>query len=179
MKTYIEKLKGTSLPPPIADSKEILWAVAGSCIAILLIGMLHRVYITATGLPLLIAPFGASAVLVFGVFRSPLAQPRNVIAGHVFSALVGISVYQVIGNEHEILAVSLAIPLAIGLMHITGTLHPPGGATAFITVAGGESIHNMGYWYALSPCLAGSALLVLVALCINNIPARNRYPLFW
>ena len=95
------------------------------------------------------------------------------------SALVGITVYQLTGGGNEIVGVSLAIPLAIGLMHMTGTLHPPGGATAFITVAGGESIHSLGYWYVLSPCLAGSVLMVAIALCVNNIPPRQRYPLFW
>ncbi|MCL1979560.1 MAG: HPP family protein [Proteobacteria bacterium] len=179
MKAYFDKLKGTSLPPPKAGWQEIIWATVGSGVAMSLIGLLHARYIAATGWPLLIAPFGASAVLVFGAFRSPLAQPRNVIGGHVISALVGVTVYQLIGGGNEAITIGLAVSLAIGLMHMTGTLHPPGGATAFVAVAGGKSIYSLGYWYILNPCLAGSILMVLIALCVNNIPPRQRYPLFW
>ena len=196
MKAYFDKLKGASLPPPKAGWKEIIWAIVGSCVAMLLISLLHVRFRGATGLPLVIAPFGASAVLVFGAFRSPLAQPRNAIGGHVVSALVGVTVYQLYGqllqlhqlaplhqllggSYEEAINIALAVSLAIGLMHVTGTLHPPGGATAFVAIAGGESIHNLGYWYVLSPCLAGSILMVLIALVVNNIPARQHYPLFW
>lgn len=179
MKAFLEKMNGESLPPPKAGRKEVLWAIIGSSVAMLLISLMHHFYVSTIGLPLLMAPLGASSVLVFGAFRSPLAQPRNVIGGHVVSALVGITVYQMVGGSHEILGLSLAVPLAIGLMHMTGTLHPPGGATAFITVAGGESIHSLGYWYVLSPCLVGSMVLILIGLCVNNIPPRQRYPLFW
>jgi len=164
-------------------------------VALLIMSLLHIKCLGATGLPLVIAPFGASAVLVFGAFRSPLAQPRNVIGGQVVSALVGVTVYQLhhqllqlhqlaqfyqlIGGGYEAINIALAVSLAIGFMHMTGTLHPPGGATAFVAVAGGESIHNLGYWYVLTPCLAGSLLMVLIALIVNNIPPRQHYPLFW
>lgn len=197
MKAYFQKLKGASLPPPRAGWQEITWAIAGSFLAIMTIGLLHTRLLTTTGLPLIIAPFGASAVLVFGAFRSPLAQPRNVIGGQVVSALVGVTVYhlyqlallqqqaqlaqrnQLIGGCGEAISIALAVSLAIGLMHMTGTLHPPGGATAFVAVAGGEGIHKLGYWYVLSPCLAGSVVMVLIALVVNNIQPRQRYPLFW
>lgn len=197
MKAYFEKLKGSSLPPPKAGWQEITWATGGSCLALLLMGLVHSKCFSATGLPLIIAPFGASAVLVFGAFRSPLAQPRNVIGGHVVSALVGVTVHQLyqlallhqpgqlaqlnqlIGGGSEAISIALAVSLAIGFMHITGTLHPPGGATAFVAVAGGESIYNLGYWYVLSPCLAGSILMIAISLIVNNIPSRQRYPLFW
>ena len=191
MKAYFEKLKGASSPPPKVGWKETLWAVAGSCLAMFLIGVMHAKFASVIGLPLIIGSFGASAVLVFGAFRSPLAQPRNVIGGHVLSAVVGVTVHQLmqlhqlaqlhqlLGGASEALSISLAVSLAIGLMHMTGTLHPPGGATAFIAVAGGESIYNLGYWYVLSPCLTGSVLMVLVGICVNNMQPRQRYPLFW
>ncbi len=176
---YIGKAKGTSAPPPKAEGLEIALAVAGSATALALVGLLHGIFMETAGLPLLMAPFGASAVLVFGAFKSPLAQPRNVIGGHVLSALTGVTVYQLASGGGEMLCISLAVPLAIGLMHMTGTLHPPGGATAFITVAGGESIHAMGYWYILTPCLAGSMLMALVGIIINNMSPKHRYPVFW
>ena len=64
-------------------------------------------------------------------------------------------------------------------MLVTGTLHPPGGATALIAVTGGEGIRQLGYWYALVPCLAGACLMLLIALMVNNIPRSRRYPLYW
>ena len=191
MKAYFEKLKGTSLPPPKVGWQETIWAIAGSGLAMLLIGLLQAKYASTIGFPLVIGSFGASAVLVFGAFRSPLAQPRNVIGGHVISALVGVTIHQLmqlhqlaqlhqlLGGGYEAISISLAVSLAIGLMHMTGTLHPPGGATAFIAVTGGEGIYKLGYWYVLSPCLAGSVLMILIALGVNNMRPRQRYPLFW
>jgi CBS-domain-containing membrane protein len=64
-------------------------------------------------------------------------------------------------------------------MHATKTLHPPGGATALIAVIGGEKIHNLGYLHALVPVTAGAAVLLLVALMVNNISKTRRYPEFW
>ena len=178
MKSYLGKMRGVSKAPPLPGSGEVLLAFVGSCLALTLIGILHAACASSTGLPLIMAPFGASAVLVFGAFKSPLAQPRNVVGGHVLSALVGVSVFQLTG-ESAVLAGSLAVPTAIALMHLTGTLHPPGGATAFVTAAGGTAVHSLGYWYVLFPCALGSLLMILVALVINNIPKEHRYPLFW
>ncbi|MCL2029597.1 MAG: HPP family protein [Deltaproteobacteria bacterium] len=178
MKTYFQKFKGTAPPPPRSGNAEVLWAVLGSAIALFLIGVLDKVCLKTAGVPLLMAPFGASAALVFGAPKSPLTQPRNVIGGHVVSALVGITVYKLTGG-HEIAGICLAVSLAIGLMLLTGTLHPPGGATAFLAVAGGESIHSLGYWFVVSPCMTGSFLMVAVALVVLNIPSRQRYPFFW
>lgn len=129
-------MRGASKAPPLPGKREIALAFLGSFLAIGCIALVHEPMLKATGLPLAIAPFGASAVLVFGAFRSPLAQPRNVIGGHVLSGLVGVTVYQLVGDA-QVAAVSLAVPAAIALMHISGALHPPGGATAFVTAAGG------------------------------------------
>lgn len=178
MKTFLAKMKGVSKPPPRQGAKEIFLAFAGSFIALSLMSLLHVLFLNSAGLPLIMAPFGASAVLVFGAFRSPLAQPRNVIFGHIISSLIGVTAYQMAG-DNAALAVSLAVPAAIAAMHFTGTLHPPGGATAFVAAAGGPAIHSLGYWYVLSPCALGSLTMILMALIINNIPREQRYPQFW
>lgn len=185
LKEYFGKMKGVSTPPPAPGSGEIALGFAGSCIALGLVGALHTLSMNLAETPLMMAPFGASAVLLFGAFRSPLAQPRNVIGGHVISAFAGVSVYLIINSLalgatiSPILAVSIAVPLAIALMHKTRTLHPPGGATAFLAAVGGGEVHALGYWYVLAPCAIGSALMVLVALAVNNMPQKNRYPQFW
>lgn len=178
MKVLMRKMTGVTKAPPLPDKAAVLTAFLGSCAALSLIGVLHGVCVQSTGLPLLMAPFGASAVLVFGAPQSPLAQPRNVVGGHVLSALIGVLVFQVCG-EAPMLAVSIAVPTAIALMHMTGTLHPPGGATAFVAAAGGSGVHVLGYWYVLAPCALGSMLMIAVALFVNNLPKEQRYPLFW
>ncbi|MDL2306961.1 HPP family protein [Desulfovibrio sp. OttesenSCG-928-C06] len=178
MKTLLVKMRGVSKAPPVAQRDEILLAFVGSSLALGLVAMLHGLCLENTGLPLIMAPFGASAVLLFGAFKSPLAQPRNVIGGHIISALVGVSIYQIVG-DYPMLAASLAVPTAIVLMHASNTLHPPGGATAFVTSAGGAAVHSLGYWYVLTPSAAGSAIMVLVALVVNNLHRRHRYPQFW
>lgn len=174
----LTKMKGVSKAPPVAGRADVIIAFVGSFLALGLIGLLHQFSLDGAGPPLLMAPFGASAVLVFGAFKSPLAQPRNVIGGHILAALVGVSVYQLVG-DNQLLAVSLAVPSAIALMHVSNTLHPPGGATAFVTAAGGQAVHELGYWYALTPCAAGSIMMVLIALVVNNMHKNHRYPQFW
>lgn len=178
MSGYLHKMRGVSKAPPLPGWRDVALAFGGSCLALGCIALLHDLLFSTVGLPFIMAPLGASAVLVFGAIRSPLAQPRNVIGGHVISGIIGVTVYQLVGDAH-ILAIALAVPSAIAAMHISGTLHPPGGATAFVTAAGGMEIHAMGYWYVLTPCALGSILLVLFGLLVNNIPEKQHYPQFW
>lgn len=64
-------------------------------------------------------------------------------------------------------------------MHLTSTLHPPGGATALIAVIGGESVHKLGYLYVVMPAALGAGVMLVVALIVNNIPKTRKYPEFW
>ena len=126
-------------------------------------------------LPLLIGSFGATAVLLYGAPQSPLAQPRNVIGGHVVSALIGVMGFQMLG-AYGLLAPSLAVSTAIVVMRLTGTLHPPGGATALMAVIGGDGIHQLGYWYALVPCGAGAVVMVCTAVAAYRLGGSVSYP---
>ncbi len=107
-----------------------------------------------------------------------MAQPRNLIGGHLVSAVVGVLCYQLVGDILW-LAAALAVATAIALMHLTRTLHPPGGATALIAVIGSNQIHQLGLLYALAPAGLGALVLLLVALIVNNIPETRRYPEYW
>jgi len=107
------------------------------------------------GTMFVIGSFGASAVLVYGAPLAEFSQPRNLIGGSVLSALIGVAVYQVFA-DYMVLASALAVSLAIALMYLTRTLHPPGGATALIAVIGGENVHQLGFLYALMPVFLGS-----------------------
>ncbi len=100
------------------------------------------------------------------------------MGGHLISALIGVTIYKVL-YPYPWLAAALAVATSIALMHATKTLHPPGGATALIFVMGSPKIHNLGYLYVLMPVGAGVLLMLLVALLVNNLSRRRRYPEFW
>ena len=175
---YIKKMKGTTKSPPLVDFFEIAWSWIGAFLGIIPVAILNYYMFKGTDLVMIIGSFGASAVLIYGAIRSPLAQPRNLMGGHVFSAIIGVAAYNLM-DAHVWLAAPIAVATAIAVMHATKTLHPPGGATALIAVIGGEKIHNLGYLYVIIPTGVGALIMLVVALLVNNIPKRRRYPEFW
>jgi CBS-domain-containing membrane protein len=176
---YFGKMRGTpqGIPPRVGNA-EILWSWIGGFLGIAVVAWVSKLIFEGTDLTLMIGSFGASAVLVFGAVRSPLAQPRNVIGGHILSALVGVAAWKLL-HADPWLAQAVAVATAIALMHATRTLHPPGGATALIAVIGSEEIHQLGFLYVLVPATVGPLILVAVGLLVNNIPASRRYPECW
>lgn len=120
--------------------------------------------------PLLIAPFGASAVLLYSATSSPLAQPRNLIGGHLIAALVGTTSYQLFGETWY--AVTLSVCCSILLMMVTNTVHPPGGATAIVSV-----LNHASYSFVLFPIAIGVAILLTSACLANKLSPQRTYPL--
>jgi len=175
---YFKKMRGATKSPPAVGLFEIVWSWIGSFLGITLVAGINYHLVNETALVMIIGSFGASAVLIYGATRSPLAQPRNLLGGHVISAVIGVATYRIL-DPHLWLATPVAVATAIAVMHATKTLHPPGGATALIAVIGGERIHNLGYLYAVVPAGLGALIMLAVALLINNIPKDRRYPEFW
>jgi CBS-domain-containing membrane protein len=176
---FFQKMRGGKHCPPRAPMIEVFWSTLGGCLGI------AAVYFTATlqGIKetdalFLIGSFGASAVLLYGIPLSPFAQPRNLLGGHVISAIIGVSCYLLLAKWPGA-AAALAVGLSIGAMHLTRTLHPPGGASALIAVIAGPRVHELGYWYAISPVAIGATLMLLVAVIINNIAQSRHYPEYW
>ncbi len=159
----------------LVDYKEQLWSFIGAFVGIGLIAFCQSKLLLHSENVLLIGSFGASSVLVYGAIQSPLAQPRNLVGGHFVSALIGVTVFQLLPDIIWITA-PLAVALSIVCMQITKTLHPPGGATALIAVIGSEKIKALGYFYVLSPVLSGSLILLGVALVFNNMTSHRSYP---
>ena len=159
----------------LVDFKDHFWSFLGAFFGIGIIAFLQSQQISEIENVFLIGSFGASSVLIYGAVNSPLAQPRNLIGGHVLSALVGVTVYKLC-PEILWLNTSLAVAFSIVVMQITKTMHPPGGATALIAVLPAQKIQELGYWYALSPVLSGAIILLVVALIFNNIPKGRKYP---
>jgi CBS-domain-containing membrane protein len=178
LKNYFKKMQGSEHSPPRVGLMEIGWSWAGAFLGIALVAYCNFRVLDQSDLMLLVGSFGASAVLIYGAIKSPLAQPRNLIGGHVLSALIGVACYQGF-SFNPWLASALAVATAIAVMHATKMLHPPGGATALIAVIGSEQIHALGYLYALIPVGLGALMMLAVALVVNNIPHSRRYPEFW
>jgi CBS-domain-containing membrane protein len=176
---YLSKMRGGHAgSPPRVPGEEILWSWIGAFCGIAAVGWFGSQFLTGNDLPLMIGSFGASAVLLYGAPRSPLAQPRNVVGGHVFSAAIGVLSWKLLHTLPGIDAAA-AVATAIALMHLTRTLHPPGGATALIAVIGSPQIHNLGFLYVLVPATIGPLILLAVALVVNNLPKSRSYPENW
>lgn len=148
--------------------RHIFWSWFGSFIAIAATAYLS----TKTHTPLLMAPFGATSVLIFGVPDSPLAQPRNVIGGNLVAALVSLTILHLFGSSPW--AMGMAVATAIGMMQFTGTVHPPSGAVALVVMMTKASWH-----FLLTPVLEGSLILVLCAVVFNNLAEERTYPNHW
>lgn len=174
----LNKMSGGGVSPARVPAREVIWSWIGSFLGISALALIHHNWLTHRDLVMVIGSFGASAVLIYGAVQSPLAQPRNLVGGHVLSAIVGVSCYQLLGSQPW-LAASTAVATAIALMHLTKTLHPPGGATALIAVIGGPRIHDLGFLYVLVPVGLGALIMLVIALVANNMAAQRRYPTFW
>ncbi|WP_062203729.1 HPP family protein [Aureimonas sp. AU12] len=163
------------LPEPTSVSlRERVRAALGALVGILATGLVSRTAIgDVSALPALIAPMGASAVLLFAVPASPLAQPWSIVGGNLVSAAIGVAVAGLLPDP--LLAAGLAIGLAIACMTVLRCLHPPSGAVALTAVLGGPAIHALGYGFVLWPVLANSLLLLACALAFNNLTGRP-YP---
>ncbi|MCP4353144.1 MAG: HPP family protein [Desulfobacterales bacterium] len=175
---YFKKMKGVTKSPPAVSFSEIIWSWVGAFLGISAVSYINYNIIGKTDFVMVIGSFGASAVLIYGAIRSPLAQPRNFVGGHIISAVIGVTCYKLFSSQMW-LASSLAVATAIAVMHATKTLHPPGGATSLIAVIGSSKIHSLGYLYVLIPSGLGAIIMLVVALLVNNIPKNRRYPEFW
>ncbi|KAH0365903.1 HPP-domain-containing protein, partial [Aureobasidium melanogenum] len=173
---------GPVQPPP--KYLVYLWSFIGAfCgLSVLTAIFSYSEYFLSRGVPVIVASYGASAVLVFGAIESPLAQPRALIFGHFISALIGTCVTKLFeflpdSRFHELrwLAASLSSAIAVVAMEVTETTHPPAGATALLP-ATNEEIRALS-WYFLPIVLLSSVILMAVGLLNNNI--QRRYPIFW
>lgn len=159
----------------ILEPADHFWSFLGAFIGIAAIGWVQSMQFNHMDNIFLIGSFGASAVLIYGATNSPLAQPRNLIGGHLVSALIGVTLHQ-LAPDILWLTAALSVSLSIVAMQITKTMHPPGGATALIANIGSDKILALGYGYILSPVLTGVAILFVTAMVVNNIPKNRHWP---
>ena len=172
MRAFLERW----LPSPATTSRrEQLRAAAGALCGLLITALLSHFLLPPDAL-YIVAPMGASAVLLFALPASPLAQPWSAVGGNVISGLVGAACVRWCGDSLPLpLLGALASGLAIAAMFATRCLHPPGGAMALTAVIGGPVVHAGGFGFMLTTVLLNSVLLVGMAILYNNLTGR-RYP---
>jgi CBS-domain-containing membrane protein len=162
------KLRGGADLPARADLRHIALSWLGGFLAIAVVYALTE----ASRTPLVLGSFGASCVLIFGFPDSPFSQPRNVIAGHVLSSLIGLACLSAFGATWW--SAGLAVGTAIGVMQATRTVHPPAGSNPVIVMLAAP-----GWPFLLFPTAVGAVALVLVAVVFNNLPRDRAYPRYW
>ena len=165
----MKKLSGGGELPKRPALKEIFRGLLGGFISIFGLTVLTDI----TTYPMLMAPFGATCVILFAASASPLAQPRNVIGGHLVSAFIGLLALYLFGNSALVMAFSVGA--AIAAMQFFRVVHPPAGANPLVIIMAGIS----GFDFLLFPVLLGSIFLVGVASVINNIGIDNKWPVYW
>ena len=146
----------------LKNYQNILISSLGAFLCIFLIAYFNSVDETNIWL---IPPFGASLVLVMAVHDSPLAQPKNVFFGHILSASSGVFLFYLLGNSP--ISIALALSLAIILMMITKTIHPPAGANPIIAILGAKSFE-----FVIMPVATGALFIVIFAFVYNKIWKR-------
>jgi CBS domain-containing membrane protein len=173
----IRKARYVLYKETLVDTKEHIWTFIGSFFGIGLIAFIQSLSLDHLSNVFLIGSFGASSVLIYGAIQSPLAQPRNLVGGHIISAFIGVCIYKLIPDPDLIwLAAPLAVSFSIVAMQMTKTLHPPGGATALIAVIGTPKVKALGFMYVLSPVLTGVLILLVIAIIANNLTKNRSYP---
>ena len=171
MRLFLRRLVPDLTP---VGPRERIRSAAGALIGILATGLVTRATLGAGAeLPVLIAPMGASAVLLFAVPASPLAQPWSILGGNLVSALVGVTAAALLPDAFA--AAAVAVAGAIASMMLMRCLHPPGGAVALTAVVGGAAIRDLGYGFVLWPVGINSLVLLIAALLFNNLSGRT-YP---
>lgn len=149
-------------------------SAVGGFFAILCVLWISHGVLDQQGTAMLVASMGATTVLLFAVPHGALSQPWPVIGGNLVSATIGITCAQQIADPY--LAAAIAVGLAILAMYYLRCLHPPGGATALISVLGGESVQQLGYQFLLTPVLL-NVLVILAIAVLFNLPFQwRRYP---
>jgi len=145
----------------------------GAFVGIAAIALIGRSWMDGVERLFLIGSFGATSVLVYGAPGSPFSAPRNVIWGHVISAMIGVSIAAL--PLPAWIESALAVALSILVMQLTRTVHPPGGATALIATLDSPVVTQLGFGYVVHPVGIGASVLVLIAMLSNRL-AGVAYP---
>ncbi|KJR45989.1 CBS-domain-containing membrane protein [Desulfosporosinus sp. I2] len=166
---YISKMKGYKRSTPLVSppTLDVIITWVGAFVGITAIVFYSQKFDVAV-----VTSFGASAVLIYGVPDAPLSQPRNVFFGHTLSAAAGVATFMMFGLTWW--SPALGTALALVVMLLTKTTHPPGGATALFAV-----LSKANSSYIVTPIAAGAVILIIIGLLVNNLSPNRHYPRYW
>lgn len=165
----LRKFTGGDSIPPRPDAVALLRGFIGGTLGIFV--LLIMTYWCDT--ILVMAPFGATCVLLFALPKAPLAQPRSIVGGHFVSTLIGLLTINLFGDG--VIFIALAVGISITVMQFLRIVHAPAGANPILIIMSGIT----DYTFLFTPVLIGSVLLVVVALIVNNIGVETRWPNYW
>ncbi|WP_277975376.1 HPP family protein [Pantoea endophytica] len=169
VRTFLARLWPHPLP---GGKKQMVIASIGAGLGLMITSLTSHWLLGEVNL-WFVAPMGASAVLLFGLPNSPLAQPWSIVGGNLVAGVVGVTT--ALWVPHPALACGIAACVTIALMFQLRCLHPPSGAVALTAILGGNGVQQLGYHFILTPVLLNSVCLALLALLFNNLAGR-RYP---
>lgn len=167
----MNKLKGGGALPSRPTWLHLLKGFAGGFLGIFILSFLGQF----TELPWVMAPFGASCVLLFVTPMSPFSQPRNILGGYLTAATIGLVALYTLGDSLFVL--SFAVGITIVVMQLLRVVHPPAGATPLIIILAGKG--EVGFDFLLTPVLIGSLVLIALASIINNFQKKESWPVYW
>ncbi|PHR54610.1 MAG: HPP family protein [Arcobacter sp.] len=181
LKIYFSRMKASDSSPKRKPLTDIGWSALGAFISLYCISVFNEWLGTSSvDSFFLIGSFGASAILIYGAPHLDFSQPRNFVGGHLIATCIGVLVYQYLPFNLLLLS-AIAVSLSLVGMHLTCTMHPPGGATALIAIIGSDKIHELGFYLILSPILSVSLVMLFIALVVNNLSSNpeRHYPRYW
>jgi len=180
---YFEKFAGAGMdgpsPPPLTQTA---FSFVGSFLGIAALGLMHTYLmpqvVSDIPLEIFIGSFGATAVLLFSAHELPVAQPKNAVIGTAIGGLAGVTLVELMPGGPLWLSAALVVSLTIVAQELAATSHPPGVATALVYVLT-EKLQRLQYVYVLCPALAGTVVLVLLGILVNNLSPARTYPQLW
>lgn len=168
-RNYFSKMKGEGENPLTVYTKDLIVAFIGALITIIVL-----IYLTKElHSQMMIASFGGSCALAFGLWQAPVSQPRSIFVGHVLSTFIALVIVHTIGDTP--LLVGVAVALSITAMMMTRTMHPPAAANPIVVMLEGHT----SWEFLLFPIATGACVVILLALIVNNLSRSRRYPTYW
>jgi CBS-domain-containing membrane protein len=171
MKNFIQLL---GINSQVTSHKEKFVSFLGGFISIYVIYLITSQLLGVAEAVYIIPSMGATAVLLFAAPSAPFSQPWNVFGGHMISAVIGVACYQLMPDIH--IAAAASVGLAIWAQYYLRCIHPPGGATALAAVIGSSQIHDLGYFYAITPVLVNTSVILIIAIGFNALFSWRNYP---